>query len=226
MKTAFSKTGIWLVVVLGISVIVYSWNFNLFTQVNKLIERESFEAFLNAQVAAIMLTEKVDNNNKEPRMDSPDMAALQDYLMTLDPELKTVPKERLKEAYKKTRQLQKDQQLKSTNQLQWQEISSDLGGRVRAIMWDPNDPQMKKVWAGAVTGGLWYKNDITNDSENWVAVDDFWASLSISCITHDPNNPQTFYVGTGEAQTALIIYRESSGVGFGIMKSSDAGQSW
>ncbi len=37
---------------------------------------------------------------------------------------------------------------------------------------------------------------------------------------------ETFYVGTGEAQTALIIYRESSGVGFGIMQSPDGGITW
>ncbi len=35
-----------------------------------------------------------------------------------------------------------------------------------------------------------------------------------------------FYVGTGEAETALIIYRESSGVGDGIWRSTDGGQTW
>lgn len=34
------------------------------------------------------------------------------------------------------------------------------------------------------------------------------------------------YVGTGEAQTAVTIYRESSSIGFGIFKSVDGGQSW
>jgi photosystem II stability/assembly factor-like uncharacterized protein len=36
----------------------------------------------------------------------------------------------------------------------------------------------------------------------------------------------TFYVGTGASQTALIIYRESSGVGDGIWKTTDGGQTW
>ena len=93
-------------------------------------------------------------------------------------------------------------------------------------MWDPNDPNQKKVWAGGVTGGLWYRDNITSNSSEWQPVDDFWSSLSISCLTYDPNNPMIFYAGTGEAQTALITYRESSGVGDGIWKSSDGGSTW
>ena len=34
------------------------------------------------------------------------------------------------------------------------------------------------------------------------------------------------YVGTGESQTAVIIYRESSGLGKGILKSMDGGDTW
>ena len=98
-----------------------------------------------------------------------------------------------------------------------------MGGRTRAIMYDPNDASGNKVWAGAVTGGLWYNNDITDDQSAWVPVNDFLANLSVSCIVSDPNNLQVFYAGTGEAETARVIYRESSGVGMGIMKSADGG---
>ncbi|MEZ5196204.1 MAG: sialidase family protein [Bacteroidales bacterium] len=225
MKTAFLKTCIWLVVAIGISIISFSWHFNIFKHVSSLIEREHFEAFLNAQVAAIILTDEVSVSSEEPKMDSPDMAALQDYLMTIDPELKRVPKERLKDAYLQTKKLQQNQQLKSLKQLQWQEISSDMGGRVRAIMWDPNDPQMNKVWAGAVTGGLWYKEDITNENDNWIAVDDFWANLSISCITYDPNDPQTFMWEQVKLKRPLL-FTGSSGSRFWNYESSDAGQTW
>ncbi len=77
-----------------------------------------------------------------------------------------------------------------------------------------------------MTGGLWYRNDITDDNSRWQPVNDFWSNLNISCIKYDPNDPMTFYVGTGEAQTALIIYRESSGVGDGIWKTTDGGETW
>ena len=101
-----------------------------------------------------------------------------------------------------------------------------MGGRTRTAMFDPNDPNAKKVWAGSVTGGLWYNNDITDDNSNWQPVSDLWDNISISKIIHDPNNPMIFYAGTGEANTALITYRESSSRGIGIWKTEDAGITW
>jgi hypothetical protein len=77
-----------------------------------------------------------------------------------------------------------------------------------------------------VTGGLWYNTNITSASNSWVPVTDFWPTLAVRCITYDPNAPMTFYVGTGEAETAIITYRESSGLGDGIWKSTDGGQTW
>ena len=110
--------------------------------------------------------------------------------------------------------------------IQWTGYPADMGGRTRAIMYDPNDSQLKKVWAGGVTGGLWYNNNIQSASSSWVPVTDFWPCLSIRCITYDPNNHNVFYVGTGEVETARQTYRESSGVGDGIWKSIDGGQNW
>ena len=101
-----------------------------------------------------------------------------------------------------------------------------MGGRTRAIMFDPNDPANKKVWAAGVTGGLWYNDDITDSNIQWNAVNDFWDNLSVSRIIHDPSNPETFYVATGEANTAIITYRESSSRGVGIWKSTNAGENW
>jgi len=225
MKTTFYKIGNWLIIAIGISIICFSWNFDFFSSVNKLMEREKFEAFLNARIASLLSDKKPAEANGQI-LDKPDMAALQDYLMTIDPELKRVPVERLKVAYEITRDLQKEQHLKSSGQLEWQSAAANMGGRARDIMWDPNDLSGTKVWAGCVTGGLWYNDDITDGSSQWIPVDDFWQSLSVSSIAYDPNNPETFYVGTGEAETALIIYRESSGLGFGILKSTDAGLTW
>jgi len=73
---------------------------------------------------------------------------------------------------------------------------------------------------------LWYTNDINNTNEDWISIGDFWSNLAISCLAYDPNNTQTFYLGTGEAQTARIIYRASSGLGAGIFKTNDAGLTW
>lgn len=185
-------------------------------------QREIYEQFLSEKMAQIP-QHSADEIKNLPKPAQPDKAAIQDYFMTLDPVTGIVPKERLMQVYQK---LSKNPQTRTMNPLQWTGTSANMGGRTRAIMWDPNDATGKKVWAGGVTGGLCYRNDITNDLVQWQPVNDFWSSLNISCITFDPNDPMTFYVGTGEAETALIIYRESSGIGDGIWRSTDGGQSW
>ncbi|MEE4257734.1 MAG: T9SS type A sorting domain-containing protein [Bacteroidales bacterium] len=162
----------------------------------------------------------------ENRPDRPDLAAMQNFFSTMDPELKAVPAERLSAAWDATRELKKSTLKQGIPMLFWETAGSNMGGRTRAIMYDPNDASGNKVWAGAVTGGIWYNNDITNDQSDWMPVNDFLSNLSISCIVYDPNDPMTFYAGTGEAETARVIYRESSGVGMGILKSTDGGASW
>ena len=96
----------------------------------------------------------------------------------------------------------------------------DVGGRTRALAWDPNDVNGKKVWAGGVSGGLWYNNDITNAASNWVNVGDVWANLAITKIIFDPNNAQNIYVSTGEG------YQVGATRGAGIWKSTDGGNTW
>lgn len=170
--------------------------------------------------------DKSKDDLKSP--DQPDMAAFQEYIMTADPATGEVPTDRLLDAYKQTRALQAEQLATRNTDLvmEWESTGADMGGRTRAIMFDPNDPDNKKVWAGGVTGGLWYTNDITNTNEDWIPIGDFWSNLAISCMAYDPNNTQTFYLGTGEAQTARIIYRASSGLGAGIYTTNDAGTTW
>ncbi|HSG68172.1 MAG TPA: T9SS type A sorting domain-containing protein [Bacteroidales bacterium] len=186
--------------------------------------REQYEEYLLAQFAA--LPDDLDTEaSGENRPDRPDLAAIQNYFSILDPALGRVPVERLKPAweYSKTR---RQSSMRSANSLTWSTEGSNMGGRTRAIMYDPNDASGNKVWAGSVTGGLWYNNDITDDLSPWMPVDGMLANLSISCLVSDPQNPQVFFAGTGESETARVIYRESSGVGMGILKSNDGGASW
>ncbi|MFH1159461.1 MAG: sialidase family protein, partial [bacterium] len=183
-------------------------------------KRKQFETFLLSTYKHAPAT-AVKGEDKSA--DQPAAAAFQEYLMTLDPATKTVPRERLLQAYLETKALQAQ---KSTNDITWQGTGVEMGGRTRMIMYDPNDANHKKVWAGGVTGGLWYNSDITSQFSSWGPIGDFWPVLSIRCMAYDPNNTQVFYVGTGEPETALITYRESSGVGQGIWKSTDDGQTW
>jgi len=157
--------------------------------------------------------------------DHPYLASVQEFVTTYDPQVHKIPGDRLKEAYLQTKEFLRKNGSKKNLPI-WTGTQADMGGRTRALMFDPNDPSGNKVWAGAVTGGLWYNDDITDNNSPWIPVDDFWANISVSCITFDPNNTETLYIGTGEAQTALITYRASSGMGTGIMKSVDGGITW
>lgn len=105
------------------------------------------------------------------------------------------------------------------NQLWVERGPYSVGGRTRAIMFDPNDPAGKRVFAGGVSGGLWVNQDPSNSANQWTPINDFWANTSIACITYDPNNPQIFYVGTGECETG-------DAVGSGIWKTTDGGTTW
>lgn len=158
-----------------------------------------------------------------PKKDRPNDAAKFEFLKTVDPTLKIVPKERLLDAYevaRMSREKGKGFALKrSALSTGWEERGpSNVGGRTRAIMFDPNDSENKKFWAGGVTGGLWYTDDITASAPVWQNVDDFWNNISISCIAYDPNDTQIFYVGTGENFGAAR--------GLGVWKTKDGGQTW
>lgn len=113
-----------------------------------------------------------------------------------------------------------NQRINSINNTQWFERGPySVGGRTRAILFDPNDATGKRVFAGGVSGGLWVNNDITNASSEWSPINDFWANLSVVCIASDPNNPQIMYVGTGESST-------QDNVGAGIWKTTNGGATW
>lgn len=185
--------------------------------------RAAYEQFLK-QTAMPFKNLSGNTKGDQVKADSPEMASLQEFFMTADPVQQRVPAERLPAAYHEMRALQ-TKQFKSVNaQLHWTGTGAEMGGRTRAIMWDPLVPN--KVWAGGVTGGLWYNNDILSASGSWQPVNDMWDNLAISSIVYDSQNPLVMYVGTGEAPTAFITYRESSGRGVGIWKTVDGGQTW
>lgn len=186
--------------------------------------RDNYEDFILSVYRTGVTEHVVTGDNELKAVDQPDMAALQEFVNTVDPKLKYVPVKRLAEAYDYTRNMQLSREYNPP--VTWEKTGANMGGRTRTLMFDPNDDNHKEMWAGAVTGGLWHNDDITNANIEWTPVDDFWPDLAISCMAYDPNNTQVFYVGTGEAQTARIIYRASSGVGNGIYKTTDGGETW
>jgi hypothetical protein len=96
---------------------------------------------------------------------------------------------------------------------------NNVGGRVRAVMFDPNDTTFKTVFAGGVSGGLWKNTDITSASSTWTRVN-IPENLSVSAITVDPINSSIFYLGTGESYVGGDVN------GNGVWKSINGGTSW
>ena len=97
----------------------------------------------------------------------------------------------------------------------------NVGGRTKAIMWDPNDTTNETAFAGGVSGGIFKNTAISDPNSPWVLVDkNMPQNLAVSSITYDPNDTKTFYVGTGESYTA------GDALGNGLWKSTDAGNSW
>ncbi|CDF77874.1 glycoside hydrolase (GHnc) [Formosa agariphila KMM 3901] len=96
---------------------------------------------------------------------------------------------------------------------------NNVGGRTRAIIFDPNDSSNETVFAGGVSGGLWKNTNISNASSVWTSVN-IPENLNISSIAVDPNNSKIMYVGTGES------YVQGDVNGNGVWKSTDGGNSW
>jgi PKD repeat protein len=163
-----------------------------------------------------------EGEGKKMRPDRPDLAFLQDFKRTKDPATGTIPHERAIQAFQYTKRKLKEKA--AITGVNWTERGpNNIGGRTRALMYDPNDAAngYKKVWAGGVAGGLWYNNDITDANSSWTNVNDFWANMAISSIAYAPNNTQTFYVGTGEGW-----FNGGAVKGNGIWKTTDGGGTW
>lgn len=154
------------------------------------------------------------------KLDGPDKSKLRDVMMTMNP---TTGQFNPKEIGKIIGQNYRRRKAEGDRDFQWEGVPSDIAGRVRTLMIDPKD--RNKLWAGAVTGGLWYTNDFRNNTV-WQPVSDNWENMSISCMTYNPQDLDVFYVGTGESYTSVNIYRESTSAGAGIYTSEDGGQSW
>jgi photosystem II stability/assembly factor-like uncharacterized protein len=89
-------------------------------------------------------------------------------------------------------------------------------GRVAAIAVDPRDERI--LYVGAATGGLWKSLD---GGFTWQPKMDGEAVNSIGAIAVSPAAPHLVWVGTGEANA-----RNSMGVGRGVWRSRDGGETW
>jgi len=100
--------------------------------------------------------------------------------------------------------------------LRWRMIGPFRGGRSIAVSGVPGQPNV--YYFGAVAGGVWKS---VNSGQTWEPIFDGQPIASIGALAVAPSNPDTIYVGTGEAGL-----RSNLTYGNGMYKSSDAGKTW
>ena len=108
----------------------------------------------------------------------------------------------------------------ATPEMSWTERGpNNVGGRTRALIFDPKDTTQETVLAGGVSGGLWRNTHISDANHSWELMD-IPENLAISSIVFDPNDSNVIYIGTGES------YTQGDVVGNGVWKSTDNGLNW
>ena len=91
-----------------------------------------------------------------------------------------------------------------------------LSGRIADIV---THPENSNVWYVAVgSGGVWKTE---NAGTTWSPIFDDQSTYSTGCITLDPSNPSTVWVGSGENVGGRHV-----AYGDGIYKSTDDGKTW
>jgi photosystem II stability/assembly factor-like uncharacterized protein len=94
------------------------------------------------------------------------------------------------------------------------EGSDKYTGHIQALAVSPADPNI--VLVGSVAGGIWRS---TNGGTTFVPVSDDQVDLEVGSIAFAPSNPQIAYAGMGGTTYGSFL-------GTGVLKSSDAGQTW
>ncbi len=89
-------------------------------------------------------------------------------------------------------------------------------GRIADLAVNPNNKS--EYYLAIACGGVW---KTTNSGNTYYPIFDSQGSYSVGCVTIDPNNTNTIWVGSGENNN-----QRSVAYGDGIYKSLDGGKSW
>ncbi|GEM_PF-999898 len=87
-------------------------------------------------------------------------------------------------------------------------------GRINAIAVSPINPNL--ILIGSSTGGIWRSTD---GGANFVPVADSQVDLAVGSLAFSRSNSSIVYAGMGDARTGAYL-------GSGVLKSTDAGQTW
>jgi photosystem II stability/assembly factor-like uncharacterized protein len=92
----------------------------------------------------------------------------------------------------------------------------NLGARINTVAVHPTDSEI--IYAGFARGGVW---KTTDGGQNWAPIFDDQPFQAIGDIEIDPTAPDIVYVGTGDPNIS-----SHPGIGDGVYKSTDGGQTW
>ncbi|CAF3669787.1 unnamed protein product [Rotaria sp. Silwood1] len=113
----------------------------------------------------------------------------------------------------------------------WQSMGpNNIGGRSLAVAINPVDTSI--IYIGSASGGLWKSTTGGLGAAAWAQINTGYPSLAISTIAINNTNPNEIYVGTGEnygyqSSNNGLDNRLTRGMyGIGILKTTDAGNSW
>jgi photosystem II stability/assembly factor-like uncharacterized protein len=101
--------------------------------------------------------------------------------------------------------------------LKWRNIGPAFSsGRIADFAVNPNNPS--EYYVAVASGHVW---KTTNNGTTFKPIFDNHGAYAMGCITIDPSNQNTVWLGTGENNHQRVI-----GYGNGVYKSVDGGQSW
>ena len=104
-----------------------------------------------------------------------------------------------------------------TPPLTFQFMGPAVGNRISAVVGVPGDPKI--YYAGAASGGVWKSTD---GGDSFTPIFDKEPVAAIGTLAVAPSNPDTVWVGTGEAWAI----RDVDMMGDGVYVSTDAGKTW
>lgn len=98
----------------------------------------------------------------------------------------------------------------------------EAGGRTTALAISPVCvPGNCRLWATPAGGGVWRTDDALKTQPTWTYLSSSFGINAGSSIAIDPNDSNTIWVGTGEANASA-----DSEAGVGLYKSTDGGDTW
>lgn len=99
-----------------------------------------------------------------------------------------------------------------------------VAGRTTAVVIDPADTSGNTVYVGGAQSGVWKSTNaasVTANNVTWIPLTDGAATLSIGALAIQPGNSDLILAATGEADNSGDSY-----FGLGILRSTDAGNTW